>query len=168
MNLASSISIYAGGAGSGCNPEAGKCGRSVLYHVTDEKHLSSILKNGLRTQKSGAPKTNTEFEDFHDKNVVYALQKPELYKTVIGNKLDFGEMEDGRESHQVLVAFNSSGKIVSDTETEDDDGKPWGVKHIGSVPPENIIGYHKISGLKTTGYPTKVSAKLSPMIRKQK
>lgn len=27
MNLASTISIYAGGPGSGCNPEVGKCGR---------------------------------------------------------------------------------------------------------------------------------------------
>lgn len=49
MNLEATISLLAGGPGSGCNPAVGKCGRTiVLYHGTAIKNLSSIQKNGLQ------------------------------------------------------------------------------------------------------------------------
>jgi|SRR5579859_1129627 len=44
MNLAVAISIYGGGPGSGCNPDAGTCGRSAgerTYTVNDVEKLSS-------------------------------------------------------------------------------------------------------------------------------
>lgn len=39
MNLAATLSLYAGGPGSGCNPAAGKCGRpsDVISDVNDIK-----------------------------------------------------------------------------------------------------------------------------------
>jgi RNA:NAD 2'-phosphotransferase (TPT1/KptA family) len=41
--------MYGGGPGSGCNPEAGKCGRPVvLYHGTRLRDVESIKKSGLK------------------------------------------------------------------------------------------------------------------------
>lgn len=51
MNLVATISIYAGGPGSGCRGE--NCGRTVtMYHGTIEKFIPRILKNGLDPRKS--------------------------------------------------------------------------------------------------------------------
>src|SRR5580765_1465124 len=126
MNLAGAIAISAGGQGSGC--QGSNCGRpKILYHVTDEKNFAGILKNGLQTQKTGAPKTNSEFGSAHDKNAVYSLTSPKDFSTVIGNKLDFGEMEHGREDSQVLIHFRPVGDVVDDKETTDEEtGKSWG------------------------------------------
>jgi RNA:NAD 2'-phosphotransferase (TPT1/KptA family) len=52
MNLFSTIQLYAGGPGSGCNPEKGKCGRTVtMYHGTIEDFLPSIKQHGLDPAK---------------------------------------------------------------------------------------------------------------------
>ncbi len=56
MNLASTILIYGGGPGSGCNPEAGKCGRTAssasVYHVTHTSLVPKIQKEGLRPMQT--------------------------------------------------------------------------------------------------------------------
>jgi hypothetical protein len=44
MNLQTTISIYAGGPGSGCNPEKGKCGRPIIRekHPTNDEVLQQV------------------------------------------------------------------------------------------------------------------------------
>ncbi|SRR6266566_4596578 len=51
MNIRSTISIYGGGPGSGCNPEAGKCGRPR------KKDLSQALMKVLQDE----PRTHRQF-----------------------------------------------------------------------------------------------------------
>ena len=50
MNLATTLSLQAGGVGSGCNPSVGKCGRppSDLYHGTSMEAIKKIMKEGLK------------------------------------------------------------------------------------------------------------------------
>lgn len=52
MNLASTIYIYGGGPGSGCNPQAGECGRKssgdAIYHGTAVDAAQKILKEGIK------------------------------------------------------------------------------------------------------------------------
>lgn len=46
MNLASTISLSCGGAGSGCRGE--NCGRPEGYHGTLSSNVKSILKHGIQ------------------------------------------------------------------------------------------------------------------------
>lgn len=51
MNLQSTISIYGGGPGSGCNPEAGKCGRPGLPSDGANKRALDDLNNMPKEKK---------------------------------------------------------------------------------------------------------------------
>lgn len=44
MNLVAAISIYAGGPGSGCNPDKGKCGRPSTGRVSNKKWRENPLE----------------------------------------------------------------------------------------------------------------------------
>jgi hypothetical protein len=53
MNLAMTVEIRAGGAGSGCNPAAGHCGRpKFVYHGTTVENAKKILRTGLKPSKN--------------------------------------------------------------------------------------------------------------------
>lgn len=86
MNLRSTISIYGGGPGSGCNPQAGDCGRKsagkkdadveVFYHGTVLPSAKQMLKEGL------VPKPEKAFQtagiDTSKKGYVYVTQDKKL------------------------------------------------------------------------------------------
>lgn len=132
--------------------ENGRFGESgdTAYHVTDAKNLPSILEGGLKTQDSGAPKTNTEFSENHDATVVYTITNKNDAKQIIDNKLSFGELSNEDANNQVLVHFETTGPLKTDPEFDKQEGKEFGwkgeaAKHEGPVPAKNILGYQKIN-----------------------
>lgn len=93
MNLATSISIFAGGPGSGCNPAAGTCGKAktkVFYHVTHKKKVTDIRKNGLLPKvprevgdKKGVyltPNFNDPDYRAYEHDTVFRVELPEKFK----------------------------------------------------------------------------------------
>jgi hypothetical protein len=96
MNLASTIAIYAGGPGSGCNPKVGKCGRSwspkkingteksdsgYVYHATNAERAYDIADGYMQTHKPSEytdqdswPDRSTEKRSYFTKNAGSAYQ----------------------------------------------------------------------------------------------
>lgn len=98
LNLQLANELYAGGPGSGCNPEAGKCGRperpkGVVFHGTPIAHVSGILKHGLKARNAIAGKGVYTSSDF---------------KQVLPNAL--GEMGSGNWPTQAAVVVIKNWK----------------------------------------------------------
>jgi hypothetical protein len=115
VNLATTLSIHAGGPGSGCNPEVGKCGRAwspkkidgteksdsgYIYHATNEERAADIAQGSLQTHKpweyteqSAWPDRSTEKRSYFTKNAASAWGfspeegKPVLLRTAYDPKV---------------------------------------------------------------------------------
>lgn len=81
MRLHAAISLYAGGPGSGCNPEAGKCGRpKTVFHGTAEQFAAQIKQQGLFPPSvlTGDPEGDKVYtSENRDEALKYALDKAE-------------------------------------------------------------------------------------------
>lgn len=127
MNLGTTISIFAGGPGSGCNPAVGKCGRSVtLYHGTSSIHVNSIRKNGIQPDKGGA-----EGDPVSKTGHVYLSHEKESAK--MWARFRAANVGGKPVVLKVNVPSEHYGKLKGDTFR----GKPTGggdVRFKGSVP----------------------------------
>ncbi len=110
MNISSTISLYGGGPGSGCNPEVGKCGRPETegYHGTSPKDVRKILTFGL---KPGYDKhvwlTNSKEEAL----LIYAAPKA----MGLGKRLGLTTVKQLSEMRLALIAVDVSklGKEIA-------------------------------------------------------
>jgi hypothetical protein len=123
-------------------------GRPILYHLTEEKNLKGILKNGIKTEKTGAKSLRKGWDKTG--NAVYAIEDkahvPDLQWTLENPLNPNNKVVIGKP--QVLVAFHPAGRVRVDQEYDDYDtegGEPFSARiHSGPVPASNIVGYYKV------------------------
>jgi hypothetical protein len=135
MNLQSTISIYGGGTGSGCNPEKGKCGRhstgQPIYHGTSLEAAKKILQDGIMKSsigQAGIP-------------VVYATKnKSTALSFAYGAAEYYGSSKGATEAALVVLKPEAEKELPHLKETQMG-AFPKGIKEIDfktDIPPKYI------------------------------
>lgn len=123
MNLQTTLSIFAGGAGSGCNPAAGKCGRPERNWKTDQqavvrlphKQVTKDVNDGYQVRvKVHVNQIRTRENTGMDKKVVakYAQKMKEgaRFPVPTGELSQNGKSIKLFDGHHRLAAWKSLGK----------------------------------------------------------
>ncbi len=149
MNLQTTISIHAGGAGSGCNPAAGTCGRKSsggsVYHVTHTNLVPKIQKEGLKPMQTsnwvkqgdksryGKGEINT-FSNAHDA-LRWAAKMDWAFNQATGSgKVSILKLSRGDEDWKQDKESDPLGQASS---------KGQWLKYQGGIPPDRIQTVHQ-------------------------
>lgn len=144
MNLEITLSIYGGGAGSGCNPAAGTCGRrssgGYVYHVTHTNLVPKIQKEGLRPMQT----TNwlrAGDKSRYGKGEVHSFDHPhDALRWAAKMDWDF-HSKTGSGKVSILKVNKGAGNWEEDTghplEQASSKGK-W-LKSMGRIAPKDVV-----------------------------
>jgi hypothetical protein len=148
MNLESTLEVYGGGPGSGC--QGPNCGRhkgsgDVVYHVTHTKNVNKIKKEGLKVGKT--PNwTNRGTGMPYGQGYVYTFENQNDARRWAA-KMDW-DFNRGTGTGHVSVLTVDRGKIPWKEDTADplhhDEGK-W-FKTDKPIPAKSILDSEELTG----------------------
>jgi hypothetical protein len=139
VDLAATISIYAGGPGSGCNPAAGHCGRTVtLYHGTTVANAKKILKQGF---KAGRSHWETKTAAAHGKGRVYFSKKLrdafEFGYSSSTKQKDFLDRDEDKGLKYAVIRTDVPQELYAKMKKDYENPGEWRVLK-GTLSPEHI------------------------------